>query len=138
MMIESRKLQSLIGILIILRRRPRLPITIKILKMFDAFLQSHINSKFKFNIALLDCFKESLFRTLGDACEYIQAQRSKSTKTKIKPHDQFNQYARDFTEDNPSLGMFKALAVWALKKMLSSETGRHEYEPSDLKLLDKT
>jgi len=50
---------------------------------------------------------------------------------------QFSQYTRDFMEDNPSLNVSDVRKAWALKKALPSESGRHEYERSDLKLLDK-
>lgn len=99
------------------------------------FFKAQIDPGFKFNIGLLDWFKGNIGRTLGDACEYIQEQRVNPNKTKIKPHNQFNQYARDFADDNPLLGMKDARKVWALKKKLPSENGRHEYERSDLQLL---
>jgi len=99
------------------------------------FFQTHIDKRFKFNVDFLDWFKGNIGKTLGDAEQYWQAQRANPTSTKIKPHNQFNQYARDFMSDNPSLDMKDVRRFWALKKMLPSETGRHEYERSDLKLL---
>ena len=54
--------------------------------------------------------------------------------TKIKHHDQFNQYTRDFLEDNPTLRMDGGRRIWALKIKLPSETGRHVYDRSDLSL----
>jgi hypothetical protein len=69
----------------------------------------------------LDWFKGNVGRALEDACQYI-----------CKPH---NQYARDFTDDNPLLGMKDARKFWALKKKLPSEIGCYKYERSDLQRL---
>lgn len=83
-------------------------------------------------------FKENIGKTLGDAVRHCQARETNPLKTKIKPHNQFNQYARDFIEANPTLGMNDARKYWSLKKALPSETGRHTYDPSDLILPDET
>lgn len=102
------------------------------------FFQSEIGPDFRFNIAFMDWMKDNAGRTLSDACEAyraIQVQaRMPGFKTKIKSHNQFNQYTRDFLQDNPELGMADVRHVWALKIKLPSSDGRHVYEPSDLKL----
>lgn len=101
------------------------------------FFQTHVDPSFKFTVGLLDWCRENVGKTLGEAGEFWLRQRDNPAKTKIKPHNQFNQYARDFIEDNPSLGMADARRYWAIKKKLPSASGRHEYERSDLGLLDE-
>ncbi|MFK7914087.1 MAG: DUF6434 domain-containing protein [Pseudomonadales bacterium] len=102
------------------------------------FFQRELNPAFKFNLALLDWFRQNVGSTLGDAAAFWKDQQTASIQTKIKPHNQFNQYTRDFLKDNPALGMQDVREVWALKKQLPSDTGRHVYEPSDLELRTKS
>jgi len=99
------------------------------------FFQAHTNPKFKFNISMMEWIKNNVGATLGDAAFYWQEQVIKGEQTKIKPHNQLNQYFRDFMDDNPSLGIKDARKAWAAKKQLPSESGRHQYERADLKFL---
>lgn len=102
------------------------------------FFERHAGPGFKFNVALLDWFKSNTGRTLGDALAYWQAEQVCSpTRSKIKPHNQFNQYCRDFLDDNPHLGMQDAREAWAVKRSLPSETGRHVYARSDLEFIQQ-
>ena len=98
------------------------------------FFKANLDPKFKFNIQLMEWMKLNVGKTLGDAGRYWQAQQAAGTKTKVKAHNQFNQYTRDFLEDNPDMGMADVRRFWALKRAQSSSTGRHVYERSDLKL----
>ena len=98
----------------------------------------HVDPAFKFNIAFMDWIRENVGKSLGDAGDFWLQCKSSSVKAAIKPHNQFNQYARDFIADNPDLGMREARHYWALKRALPSETGRHCYAPSDLDLDDKS
>ena len=100
------------------------------------FFKAHADPNFKFNIAFMEWLKANVGKTLGDAAAYCQSQQDDKTTTKIKPHNQLNQYLRDFMADNPALGIEDARRAWALKKELPSETGRHRYERDDLGLLD--
>lgn len=101
------------------------------------YFKTNVDPKFKFNIQLMDWLKTNVGKTLGDAGRYWQAQQQAGEQTKIKPHNQFNQYTRDFLEHNPTLGMADVRKFWALKKARPTKTGRHVYEPSDLKLKAK-
>lgn len=101
------------------------------------YFKAHVDIGFKFNIDLMDWCKKNTGKTLGDAGRYWQSQKASSTKTIIKSHNQYNQYTRDFMNDNPSLSINAVRKAWALKKALPSESGKHKYERSDLKLLNK-
>lgn len=101
-----------------------------------AFFQQNTTTPFKFNIALLDWFKSNEGKTLKDALAFWQKQNAQALPTQIKPHNQFNQYCRDFIEQNPSMGMKDARRIWALKRRLPSNDGRHRYASSDLLLAE--
>jgi hypothetical protein len=94
----------------------------------------HVDPAFRFNIAFMDWVRNNVGKTLGDAGDFWLQCKSSSGATAIKPHNQFNQYARDFIADNPDLGMREARRYWALKRALPFDTGRHHYERSDLDL----
>jgi len=98
------------------------------------FFRAHLDPGFKFNISFMDWLKQNIGSTLDDAGRYWLSQQTRTTQTKIKPHNQFNQYVRDFLDDNPTLTMKDAREVWARKKATPSDTGRHIYESDDLKL----
>ena len=102
------------------------------------FFKSVIGDRFKFNIVFMEWMKSNTGRTLGDACEaYLAIQdqtKAAGYRTKIKDHNQFNQYTRDFLDDNPHLGMPDVRRAWAEKIKRPSDTGRHVYDPEDLRL----
>lgn len=102
------------------------------------FFQANLGSRFSFNIALMDWMKSNAGRTLGDACEAYRAiqaeQNGPGFKTQIKSHNQFNQYTRDFLEDNQNSSMTDVRRIWALKIQRPSADGRHVYERADLAL----
>ena len=102
------------------------------------FFKAHVGDHFKFTIAGMAWMKENTGKTLADAVEAIKALEAEAAqpgfRTKIEDHNQFNQYTRDFLADNPDLGMQDVRRVWALKRALPSEDGRHRYDPSDLSL----
>lgn len=102
------------------------------------FFHSEIGKSFKFNIEFMAWIKANNGKTLADACieyrEMKQREAGPNFQSKIEPHNQFNQYTRDFLADHPTLGMDDVRRVWALKIAMPSETGRHVYEKSDLDL----
>jgi len=100
------------------------------------YFKAAAGPKFTFNIALMEWMKSNKGKTLQDAVKVYSAQReaAKSEPSKIKPHNQFNQYTRDFMADNPGASMAEMRRVWEKKRALPSEDGRHAYHPSDLKL----
>lgn len=102
------------------------------------FFKDAIGDGFKFNIAFMEWIRSNTGKTLEDACAAYLDIRNQTEKpgfrTLIKDHNQFNQYTRDFLDDNPQLGMADVRRVWALKIRTPSDTGRHIYDPADLKL----
>lgn len=102
------------------------------------FFQEQLGESFKFNIEFMAWMKANEGKTLSDACDEYRAMKQREAdpnfQSKIAPHNQFNQYTRDFLADNPALGMDDVRRVWALKIALPSMTGRHVYEASDLEL----
>ncbi|MEE9427175.1 MAG: DUF6434 domain-containing protein [Paracoccaceae bacterium] len=102
------------------------------------FFKENIGSSFKFNIAFMEWIKANVGKTLNDAClAYVNIrglEKSAGFQTEIKSHNQFNQYTRDFLDDNPRLNMSDVRRVWALKIQKPSESGRHVYSKTDLNL----
>ncbi|MEN0041134.1 MAG: DUF6434 domain-containing protein [Pseudomonadota bacterium] len=102
------------------------------------FFQTHASPTFKFHMAFMRWMKDNTGKTLGDAVEAWRRmeveRKSDGFQSDIADHNQFNQYTRDFLADNPDLGIADVRRVWALKRALPSEDGRHRYEPSDLNL----
>ena len=100
------------------------------------YFKSQLGEGFKFNIAFMEWMKSNIGRSLADACaayETIKADQA-AHGTRIKSHNQFNQYTRDFLTDNPEMNMDDVRRIWARKIAQPSENGRHIYERSDLKL----
>lgn len=102
------------------------------------FFKSHLGPQFKFNLALMDWVKNNVGKTLEEALQYYKSYKAKKKspgfKTQIKSHNQFNQYVRDFLNDNPKLSLKDARRTWSLKTQQPSANGRHVYDPSDLKI----
>jgi len=100
------------------------------------FFKAQLGSGFKFNIAFMAWMRGNIGKTLAEACAAYSAIQDarKDTPADIPDHNQFNQYTRDFLEDNPGASMDEVRRIWALKTQLPSETGRHVYEQRDLEL----
>ncbi len=100
------------------------------------FFKAEVGSGFRFNIAFMDWMRTNAGKTLGDACVAYREMKAETKKegfrTSIREHNQFNQYTRDFLDDNPDKGMSDVRRIWSLKISQPSETGRHVYDPADL------
>lgn len=103
-----------------------------------AFFQSELGSQFKFNIAFMEWMRANIGLTLADVCQAYRTFKSQENEpgfqTKIKRHNQFNQYMRDILLDNPGLSLDMVRQIWAKKIQTPSEDGLHSYDPTDLKL----
>ena len=102
------------------------------------FFKNAIDDSFKFNIAFMDWMKSNVGKSLGEACvaylEFQNLAQKPDFRTSIKSHNQFNQYTRDFLDENPILGMADVRRIRPLKILQPSDNGRHVYERSDLNL----
>ena len=98
------------------------------------FFKSQIGEGFRFTIGFMDWIRLNHGATLADAVVEYQRMTAAGEKAPIRDHNQFNQYTVDFLKDNPGAGMAEVRRVWALKRALPSEGGRHVYDRSDLSL----
>ncbi len=100
------------------------------------FFQTHCDPKFSFNITFMAWMKQNVGKTLQDAVSEWQRLKAQTTdknfKTDIPKGNQYNQYMRDFFQDNPSKTLKEARRFWALKRALPLQF--HVYERSDLDL----
>ena len=74
-------------------------------------------------------------KTYKDAiAQYNQILLDKKSgkKTNIGKQFEYNQYTRDFFENNPKLSRENCIKCWNYKK---KQIGNHKYEKEDLKIL---
>lgn len=98
------------------------------------FFKAQIGDQFKFTIGFMDWIRLNHGATLADAVAEYQRMTAAGERAPIRDHNQFNQYTVEFLKDNPGAGMDEVRRVWALKRALPSDDGRHAYERSDLEL----
>ncbi len=98
------------------------------------FFKSQVGDQFKFTIGFMDWIRLNHGATLADAVVEYRRMSVAGEKAPIRDHNQFNRYAADFLKDNPGARMADVRRVWALKRALPSEDGRHVYDRSDLGL----
>ncbi|WP_299030662.1 DUF6434 domain-containing protein [uncultured Sulfitobacter sp.] len=102
------------------------------------FFKSQVGEKFKFNRRFMAWMLSNSGKTLADAVAAYQQQMAEAAdpnfRSEIAPDNQFNRYTREFLDDNPHLGMDDVRRVWARKRALPSEDGKHVYARSDLEL----
>lgn len=97
-----------------------------------AFFKKEIGNTFKFKVEFMNWLKSNPNKTYKDAIEmYYKIQKS-SKKTKIKKQFQYNQYIRDFFENNKGKKLEDAIKCWNYKKSLK---GNNKYDDTDLKVL---
>ena len=96
------------------------------------FFQKHIGKGFKFRVKFQKWLKANPDRTYGDAIDaYFEIQNSRE-KTEIGKQFQYNQYIRDFFQNNNGKSLDDAIKCWKYKKGLK---GHNRYEDSDLVVL---
>ena len=98
------------------------------------FFQSQVGDRFKFTIGFMDWINLNHGATLADAVAEYQRMTETGEKAPIRAHNQFNQYTVDFLKDNPGAEMDEVRRVWARKRALPSDDGRHVYSRPDLDL----
>jgi hypothetical protein len=96
------------------------------------FFEKHIGSGFKFKVKFQKWLKANPDKTYQDALDaYFEIQNS-TEKTEIGKQFQYNQYIRDFFENNEDKSLDDAIKCWKYKKSLK---GHNRYEDSDLEAL---
>jgi hypothetical protein len=96
------------------------------------FFENKIGKSFKFKVKFQKWLKANPDKTYGDAIDaYYEIQKSRE-KTQIDNQFQYNQYIRDFFEDNDDKSLDDAVKCWKHKKSLK---GTNKYEKSDLEIL---
>ena len=98
------------------------------------FFEKEIGKGFRFKVKFQKWLKVNPDKTYEDAiAAYLEIQNS-NEKTKIDKQFQYNQYIRDFFEDNDDKTLKEAIECWKYKKSLK---GHNKYEKSDLEILKK-
>ena len=96
------------------------------------FFEKEIGKGFKFKVKFQKWLKANPDKTYGEAIvAYYEIQNSKE-KTKIGKQFQYNQYIRDFFENNADKSLDDAIKCWNYKKSIK---GHNRYEESDLVIL---
>jgi hypothetical protein len=96
------------------------------------FFENEIGKTFRFKVKFQKWLKANPDKTYRDAIDaYYEIQNSKE-KTQIDKQFQYNQYIRDFFEDNDDKSLDDAIKCWKYKKSLK---GNNKYEKSDLEIL---
>lgn len=96
------------------------------------FFEKEIGNGFKFKVKFQKWLKSNPNKTYREAINaYFEIQNS-NEKTEIGKQFQYNQYIRDFFEDNEGKSLDDAIRCWKYKKSLK---GHNKYEKSDLEAL---
>ena len=98
------------------------------------FFENEIGKGFKFKVKFQKWLKANPDKTYQDAKNAYYDIQNSEEKTKIDKQFQYNQYIRDFFEDNEGKTLNDAIKCWNYKK---SQKGHNKYESSDLNILDQ-
>lgn len=105
---------------------------------FRRFMKSQVGNKFSCHSDFMDWCKTNIGKTLQEAILQWQAleerKKNPNFKREIAEHNMFNQYIRDFLEDNVGKTFSEAKATWDIKKTLPMKNGFVKYETTDLQL----
>jgi hypothetical protein len=100
------------------------------------FFKKEIGENFKYNVQFMNWMEENKGKeTYQKAIElYNKILLDKKTEKKIVIGGQFeyNQYTRDFFENNPGLNREDCIKCWNYKK---KQKGKHKYSKDDLDIL---
>jgi hypothetical protein len=103
-----------------------------------AFFKKAIGEHFKFNVQFMNWLEENKGKkTYKEAIKIyndILLDKKNGKKTVIGKQFEYNQYTRDFFEDNPKLNKDDCIKCWNYKK---KQIGKHKYEKDDLRILAK-
>ena len=97
-----------------------------------AFFEKNIGKGFKFKVKFQKWLKQNPDKTYRDAVEAYHEIQGSGEKTEIGRQFQYNQYIRDFFENNDDKSLDDAIRCWKFKKSLK---GHNRYEDDDLEIL---
>jgi len=101
------------------------------------FFKETIGKKFKFNVTFMNWMEENKgkmkYRDAVAMYNKIILDKKYGKRTVIGKQFEYNQYTRDFFENNPELRKEDCIKCWKHKK---KQIGSHKYERRDLKILD--
>lgn len=103
---------------------------------FRRFMREQLGGRFTCSSPFMAWVRANPGRTLGEAISAyreIEGAQKKGSRP-IAAGNMFNQYTRDFLQDNPQLGPGDARKYWLLKKQLPTEDGFVRYASADLAL----
>ncbi len=96
------------------------------------FFKSEIGDHFKFNVLFMNWMKDNSGKTYREAISEwnrIIAEKKQGKKIEISSQFQYNQYTRDFFNENTNAKRDDAIKCWKYKKSLP---GHNKYEKGDL------
>jgi hypothetical protein len=96
------------------------------------FFECHIGKGFKFKVKFQKWLKANPDKTYRDAIDAYYEIQNSGEKSEIGRQFQYNQYIRDFFEDNEDKSLDDAIRCWKYKKSIK---GHNRYERSDLEAL---
>ena len=97
------------------------------------FFEKEIGKGFKFKVKFQKWLKQNPQKTYRDAINAYEDIQNSKEKTKIDKQFQYNQYIRDFFDNNNDKSLDDAIICWKYKKSMK---GHNRYEKSDLKALN--
>ncbi len=105
---------------------------------FRKFMTSHIGDHFYCHSDFMTWVKKNEGKNLQEAIniwkELELRKKDPNFKRKIADNNMYNQYTRDFLQDNPNKTIKDARKYWLMKKLLPTKNGFVKYEKSDLTL----
>ena len=109
---------------------------------FRNFMKSHVGKKFTCHSDFMKWVRSNEGKTLQEAVHmYYELEKQKgnsSFRNEIPSHNMFNQYVRDFIDDNPGLSIREARKSWLLKRKRPASDGFIKYERDDLMLKNES
>ena len=96
------------------------------------FFEREIGRGFKFKVKFQKWLKANPEKTYADAIEAYFEIINSDEKTEIGSQFQYNQYIRDFFENNDDKSLNDAIKCWKYKRSIK---GHNTYEESDLEVL---
>jgi hypothetical protein len=101
------------------------------------FFISQIGENFKYNVRFMNWMKDNkgkkTYREAIEEWKRIFEEKKQGYKTVIGNQFEYNQYTRDFFENNKGRTREECIECWNYKK---SKSGSHTYEDSDLLILE--